>query len=136
MRTIPMVNAIVLARLVLCAALGLAAGGPASATDEPWPRPVVRIEDMRRLTPLQMTVPTKFSVDRTRSSTVVLHVHVDAQGAVVRTRIEQSSGNPRIDEAAMHALRTARFEPYRFGGTAEAATLVLPMHVPFAERTR
>ena len=67
---------------------------------------------------------------------MVLHVHVDEQGQVVRSRVEQGSGNPHIDEAALHAVRATAFQPYRADGTATAVTMVLPMHVPFVERRR
>lgn len=118
-----------LLRLAAALAAGCASG------DAPWPERVVGVEQMPA-GELHARVPAPWAVDRSRTSTVVLHVHVDAAGLPVRARIERSSGNPRIDEAALGAVRKARFAPLQVDGVAQPVTLVLPMQFPFQERPR
>ena len=108
-------------------------GCASSAQESQWPGTVVSIEQMRATKPLRASVPTR-SPDRTKTSTVVMLIHVDKDGQPVHWRVEQSSGNGRLDEAAMHSIRTARFVPYQVDGVSQAVTVVAPMHFPFAER--
>ncbi len=48
--------------------------------------------------------------------TCVLECEVDASGNVSSVRVAASAGCPDLDEAAVNALRAARFEPARDGG--------------------
>ena len=73
-------------------------------------------------------------VDRSGVSSVTLLVHVNAQGRPVRWKVEESSGNPRLDEAAMHTMREARFAPHIVDGIAREVTVVAKLHYPFKER--
>ena len=76
----------------------------------------------------------KREVARDGVSTVVLRVHVDAQGQSRRAVVYQSSGIAEVDEAALKAVRDARFAPFARDGVAEDVTLMLPMHVPLRKR--
>lgn len=112
---------------------GLLAG--CASTSAPWPDRVVRREDMVMLSRLPVRVVSKDrEVDSGGFSTLVLRVHVDAQGQVRRAVVHQSSDLANLDEAALHAVRGARFMPYQRDGVAEPVTLMLPMHFPLRKR--
>lgn len=119
-----------LAAVATAVLLGCASAGQ----DAPWPTTVVGIDQMRTTAPLTAAVLTK-SPDKTKTTTVVVVVHVDAEGQPVRWRLEQSSGNARIDEAGLHSIRAARFAPYLVDGKPQEVTVVAPMHFPFADRS-
>ncbi|APW35925.1 hypothetical protein RD110_00775 [Rhodoferax koreense] len=109
--------------------IAAALAGCASTDPQPWPAKVVSVDQMKVLTPIRM----KFihtSEEKSGVLTTVLVVHVDAQGKAVRSRVEQSSGHARVDEAAKLALLEARFAPYTVDGAPEAVSVVMPMHVP------
>jgi len=59
---------------------------------------------------------------------VVLRVRVGAQGASLAVEVRQSSGHPRLDEAARAAVEKWRFVPARQGGEAVEATVLVPLH--------
>jgi protein TonB len=47
---------------------------------------------------------------------VLCRLHIDTRGAVVEVEIVESSGHPRLDEAAKQTLAGWRFEPPRQAG--------------------
>ena len=108
----------------------------AFAADTAWPDRVVTIDQMKPTTPLKLQVPAPRAIDRSGTSTVVLRVLVDETGKVVRSTVDQSSGNANLDEALLHKMRETRFEPHLVDGNAVPVTVVAPMHVPFKERRR
>lgn len=55
--------------------------------------------------------------------TVVVLLDVDADGQVTGARVDVSSGNSSLDEAAVKKLATWTFAPARRDGTAEAAVI-------------
>jgi periplasmic protein TonB len=55
---------------------------------------------------------------------VVLRLTVDATGAVIEASVETSSGFPRLDEAAVVAVKRWRFRPAIRGGVAIATTFL------------
>ncbi len=59
--------------------------------------------------------------------TVLLWVNVTAQGDAERVRVHQSSGKPRLDEAALDAVGQWRFVPARRGDQAIAASVIVPI---------
>ena len=61
------------------------------------------------------------------SGRVLLLVQVTAQGAAGHVEIRQGSGFPRLDEAALNAVRNWRFVPARRGDEAVAASVVVPI---------
>jgi protein TonB len=52
---------------------------------------------------------------------VLLQVHLDASGKVVRTEINRTSGSPRLDEAAIQAVQRWRCQPATVDGRPVAA---------------
>ena len=53
------------------------------------------------------------------SGVVVLNFLIDAEGKVIESRVEASSGTERLDEAARKALALCKFSPGTVDGTAE-----------------
>lgn len=109
--------------------LAVTLAGCATPSTGPWPAKLVSSDEMKPLTPIRMRF-IHTSEEKSGLLTTVLVVHVDADGRAVRSRVEQSSGHPRVDEAAKIALLDARFAPYVVDGTPQAVSVVMPMHVP------
>lgn len=59
--------------------------------------------------------------------TVLLRVHVDADGRAAEVEIKTSSGSSRLDQAALQTVRQWRFVPGRLGGKAVAAWVLVPV---------
>lgn len=59
---------------------------------------------------------------------VMLRVRVTADGRAEEVEIEHSSGYPRLDEAALRAVRRWRFVPARRGEQSVAAWARVPVH--------
>lgn len=58
---------------------------------------------------------------------VMLSVVIDGRGVVDRVTVFKSSGYQRLDEAAIRALRVARFRPYTRNGVAMAVEIRIPV---------
>ncbi|MDM7462289.1 MAG: energy transducer TonB [Tepidimonas taiwanensis] len=58
---------------------------------------------------------------------VTLRVLVTPQGQPERIELAESAGSPRLDEAAIEAVRRWRFAPARQGDTAVAAWVRVPI---------
>lgn len=58
--------------------------------------------------------------------TVRLRVLVDEQGRPTSILVAQSSGFPRLDQAAISALKAARFKPYQEGGVPQSRWVLAP----------
>lgn len=58
---------------------------------------------------------------------VLLKVLVSAQGAALSVQIDQGCGHPRLDEAALEAVRQWRFVPSRRGVEAVEGWVVVPI---------
>lgn len=59
--------------------------------------------------------------------TVQLLVHVDFRGQVSRAQIKDSCGYPRLDMAALQAVKQWQFIPAKQGDKAIAATTIVPI---------
>lgn len=61
---------------------------------------------------------------------VTLRLFVDSVGTVVAdsTRVEESSGHPALDSAAVKGSQDLRFNPARRRGTALAVSLLYPVY--------
>lgn len=105
----------------------------APGADAPWPERTVRIEQLRPTGLGRISVPRGPQALQGPSGSTALRVHVDAQGEVVRVALLEGSGNAALDAAAIRAVRTARFEPYRENGVAVPVTAIAPMQ--FLQRT-
>jgi periplasmic protein TonB len=58
---------------------------------------------------------------------VVLVVQVSADGAPLSVSLKNSSGWPRLDQAALTAVRNWRFAPARIGDKAVVASVLIPL---------
>ena len=58
---------------------------------------------------------------------VLLHVHVGADGHPDQVDVQQSSGHPRLDQAALQAVRRWKFTPARQGDKPVAAWVIVPI---------
>jgi len=58
---------------------------------------------------------------------VMISVEVDSSGAPSSVQVSRSSGFPRLDEAAVAAVRRWRFEPSRIGGIPVAGRAEVPI---------
>ena len=98
-------------RGLLAAAVAVLVGCASGPPEAEWPEQLVSIDDMRATSPwvAKVPLPAKDLVrDRSRNSTVVLHVHVAADGTVQRARVAQTSANAELDEAALVSARALR----------------------------
>jgi TonB family protein len=117
----------VAALMMLCSLASSAAD--ADDASSAWPETVVKIEDLRPLTPFELKIPGVVSKGRVTGPSI-LKAHVTREGTVSRVILLESCGNPDLDESSIRALRAMRFKPLTFGGTPVEATLALPVHVP------
>lgn len=58
---------------------------------------------------------------RGETGTVLLHLLIDTEGAVIDQRVEHSSGHAALDDAAMAALSKCRFKPGTLDGRPQQA---------------
>ncbi len=58
---------------------------------------------------------------------VMVRVLVDASGRPAQVAVQTSSGFPALDEAAVSALRAARFKPYSENGVAQPVWVLAPI---------
>ena len=58
---------------------------------------------------------------------VLLAVSLDAYGAVQSLAIEQSSGFPRLDTAALHAVKLWKFRPAKVAGVSISSSIQVPV---------
>jgi protein TonB len=58
---------------------------------------------------------------------VLLRVRVTPGGTVEAVEVQSSSGFPRLDEAALAAVRRWRFRPARLGARAVARWAIVPI---------
>ena len=57
----------------------------------------------------------------------LLLVQVSAEGKALKIDIQKSSGSPRLDQAAIEAVRLWRFVPARLGEAKIAASVIVPI---------
>lgn len=63
---------------------------------------------------------------RREEGRVVVRVLISATGSVVNASVSRSSGHERLDQAALKAVRQARFKPYKENGIAYQALADIP----------
>lgn len=63
---------------------------------------------------------------RGETGRVVVRVLISRQGQVEKASVRTSSGFSRLDDAAVNAVRTARFKPYTENGVPFPAMADIP----------
>lgn len=99
---------------------------PPAAPAPPAEPEMVAATDVRYLQPLNIAYPA-FSKRRREAGMVMLLVRVSATGLPVRVEVQQSSGFPRLDEAAVAAMRAARFVPLTRNGVPQEMMTLAPI---------
>jgi protein TonB len=61
------------------------------------------------------------------SGTVRLRVLVDEQGRPRDIEVARSSGYPRLDQAAINAMRATRFKPHLEAGVPQSRWVLTPL---------
>lgn len=100
-----------------------AARGRPQAADPDRPRVVGRVDYLGKQ---PAPVYPRLSERRGEQGRVVLRVLISPQGTVADVKIQHSSGYARLDEAAVQAVRQARFRPYTENGIAYPARVDIP----------
>ncbi len=85
----------------------------------PLPPKQITASAVRYLVPPQQVYP-ETSRRLGESGKVGLKVRVDEHGKAVEVHVTQSSGFSRLDQAAVSAMRAARFQPYLENGVARS----------------
>ncbi len=99
---------------------------PASVAAAPAPVVAARFDADYLQNPKPMYPPMSRRLGE--EGKVVLRVRVSVQGASLGVEIKQSSGFPRLDEAARVAVEKWRFVPARQGGEAIESSVLVPLH--------
>lgn len=71
----------------------------------------------------------RMSIRMGETGLVMVRVYIDEGGVPRQVLVEKSSNFPRLDEAAVVAVRGARFKPYLFNGAPTAGWARIP--IPF-----
>lgn len=100
---------------------------PPAPAAPPAPQPkTVSASAVQYLTPPRVSYPPQ-SRRLGEKGRVVLLVLVDEQGRPVQARVQTSSGFQRLDDAAVNAMRGARFRPYTENGVPQAVWVPAPI---------
>lgn len=96
---------------------------PSAPVDPDRPRMVSSVDYMgRRPTPEY----PRMSQRRGEQGRVIVRVLISPEGTVIDAQIQRSSGHERLDAAALKAVRSARFKPYKENGHAYRALADIP----------
>ncbi len=99
------------------------ARGDPVAVDPDRPRSVGQVDYLgKRPSPVYPRVSQR----RGEQGRVVLRVLISPLGQVANVAVRSSSGHSRLDEAAVEAMRLARFRPYTENGIAYKALVDIP----------
>lgn len=98
---------------------------PATAPPAPAAR-TIPPSAVQYLEPLQLVYP-RASRRAAESGRVVLRVFIDEAGLPRQVLVSQSTGFPRLDEAAIAAVQKARFKPYTIDGQPASGWALVPL---------
>ena len=112
---------------VLAMAAALTAGGATAPAE--WPRETVQMKQLRPLAPVRAQM-NWMSGDGRPSGSVSLRGHLLVDGSVGAVEILETSGRREFDQAAVAALRTARFNSHLVDGKPAEATVMAKFNVP------
>lgn len=97
--------------------------GEPTPVDPDRPRTIGRVDYLgKRPNPVYPRVSQR----RGEQGRVVLRVLISPLGQVADAQVRQSSGHKRLDDAALDAIRKARFKPYTENGIAYKAMVDIP----------
>lgn len=80
--------------------------------------------------PMSSNPPVEYPVelwDANIEGETILMIHVDAEGLVVSVEVDEASGSPGLDSAAVQGGRQLRFVPGRRGDRRVGAWVRLPV---------
>lgn len=108
------------------------APAPTATLPSPAPAPVATGPRMLPSAAVQYLVPPVAEVPRAsrrlnETGRVLVRVLITEAGLPDRLSIERSSGFARLDEAALAAVRKARFRPYTENGQAQSGWALVPV---------
>lgn len=105
------------------------AKAPAEPLAPPAPPPTPRTIPATAVQYLEPPAPVYPSASRRLGETgrVAVRVEIDAQGHARQVQLSRSSGSTRLDEAALAAVRVARFKPYTENGTPLIVWTIVPI---------
>lgn len=93
------------------------------------------VDQPRDLAPVALNAQTPVEYppalfDQGIEGTVILRLYADTAGVLLQdsTRVQESSGYPALDSAAMAAAPDLRFAPARRDGTPVAASFLQPVY--------
>ncbi len=120
------------ALVLLTGAAGAGCGGGDAGGDAAPAVPGAALRDQPPV-PLDVNTPVEYPPDlfaQGIEGTVVLRLFVDEEGVVVAdsVRVEESSGQPGLDSAAVAAAPRLRYAPAVRGGNPVAAPFRQPIH--------
>ena len=127
---------VLLAGLALLAGCGRKSDGTLILPADPATTSVRRDEPPVALNPeSQIGFPPALYQQRI-SGTVLLRLFVDATGTIApeSTRVQESSGYPALDSAAMIGAPTLRFAPALHNGVPVATLFTQPVHFRHPDR--
>jgi protein TonB len=106
-----------------------AAPAPAPVAEPPAPPPPPLVPPSFNAAYLNNPAPVYPSLSRRmgEEGRVMLRVHVSEQGTATQVQLRTSSKHPRLDEAALEAVRRWRFVPARRGDQPVAAWVLVPI---------
>lgn len=112
-------------------AVPVVAEAPPAAPAPPAPPPppkLIPAESVQYLVRPSPEYP-RTSIYRRETGEVMVSVYIDEGGVPRQVLVEKSSNYPRLDEAAVVAVRSARFKPYLYNGTPTPGWARIP--IPF-----
>lgn len=105
------------------------AAAPAPVVAPPAPPPPPLVPPSFNAAYLNNPAPAYPSLSRRmgEEGRVMLRVHVSEQGTATQVQLRTSSKHPRLDDAALEAVRRWRFVPARRGDQPVAAWVLVPI---------
>lgn len=102
---------------------------PVAAPVLPAPPPVVRTIPSTAVSYLEPPAPVYPLASKrlNEQGEVLMRVEIGADGRARQVLVSKSSGHPRLDNAALAAVRAARFKPYTENGVALVVWSTVPI---------
>lgn len=116
----------------VAAPMASAPAAPVPAPAEPQAPKQLSISSVRYAVPPTIVYP-ETSKRLGESGVVTLSVTVDERGRASDVRVSRSSGFSRLDQAAVTAMKAARFVPYMEGGVPRAFTVPAPINYDLSD---